>query len=92
MKLLETVQEKEPAETLEEESGKKRRVVGSGKNKAKRKKTNTAKAKKVKPPPHKDSNSEGKKDSDDDLPFKPNEGDRDDDYEDEGGARGSANP
>ena len=50
LKLLETAREKEPAETLEEESGKKRRVVGSGKNKAKRKKNNTAKAKKGETP------------------------------------------
>lgn len=84
-KQLETAREKEPVETLEEESRKKRRVVGSGKNKAKRKKTNTAKAKKVKPPPRKDLDSEGKNVSDDDSPFEPTEGDGDDDDEDEEG-------
>ena len=47
---METARDKEPVETLEEESGRKRHVVGSGKNKAKRKKTNMAKVKKVKIP------------------------------------------
>ncbi|KAI2489636.1 hypothetical protein MHU86_24949 [Fragilaria crotonensis] len=78
-KLLETVQQTDPVETVELEKPGKKRVVGSG-GKAKRKKTNRAKAKRAPPPPRNNPGSE-RKDSDDDSSYKSTDGDRDDDTE-----------
>ena len=78
-KLLETVQQTDPVETVELEKPGKKRVVGSG-GKAKRKKTNRAKAKRAPPPPRYNQGSE-RKDSDDDSSYKSTDGDRDDDTE-----------
>ncbi|KAI2491065.1 hypothetical protein MHU86_23509 [Fragilaria crotonensis] len=79
-KLLETVQQTEPVETVELEKPGKKRVVGSG-GKAKRKKTNRAKAKRAPPPPRNNPGSERKDSDHDDSSYKSTDGDRDDDTE-----------